>query len=909
MDRLVGKQAELSPWAYVYRADLKEQQKPEAYFVIRRLQRLDQAYRPVSILLTQGEAKKGEPWPAQSGDWQLFSRQSVWDHGELLPAPNGSLQSALLWEGHVHVTRLELHWPKSGPKAPLPPSVEVRVYPTPYGWFGWQSDQRLRTVPEISDDGLTWIYRGDWDGVDMVAAFIEPHDGAPTPVPQVLAYGPETWKRVDLKIEWGFADGAQSKPFDGRIEGFFGLVGAIAPLAGDVGTTVTAPGEWKSHKGEEGRKGITVSALYIQPPDELVNGLPRYPYGGPRDTKFTLWTQSGNLTFLVRDLDKGPILAPECGIYVSKAGDGQTAREFATQLATARTKSVRQMTLEHREASWEEAMRQIQLAMLPAGTSLPDYEQVPDPPMQVSVPDKRWTDAWRMGASQLKNGELTYMNLALEAPRPIHAMDAVGLHDDAGKWLQGFLDRPGTLADGDFNDGTGNFCTGKLFHDTATIDCPGGDTYELVHNGGSGRILFDLADHYFLTGDKKWFKKNQWRMQAAAEWIIRQRAKYLDGVPHREDLLVAGLQPPQHIADCAWGASEWKWYGIIDAWYFQGLHRFGQAMAEEDPDNAARYLDAAEQYRKALEKAVHKAIALAPVMKVRNGTYRSYIPPIFYIRGPSIGQVVQIAMTDEDWPLGMADAANVPEANDPRLDGFLDVIEDELALNPTYLFGGNRFQYLSDKRKAAGLPGEDDWFWGGESSQLGYSFLANVYLKRDEIPSFLRQWINNYAAYAMPSPHYYYLEQFMNHENATQMEAWRKGEFRNLLNGHALSYFMEQFRSLLVWEDGDALWLAKATPRAWLEQGKRISVKNAPSYFGPVAYEISSDVDHGKISAVVAMPSRKAPKSVCLRFRHPQATPMKTVTVNGKDWTDFDPAKELVRLHGLKGKVRVEAKY
>ena len=36
---------------------------------------------------------------------------------------------------------------------------------------------------------------------------------------------------------------------------------------------------------------------------------------------------------------------------------------------------------------------------------------------------------------------------------------------------------------------------------------------------------------------------------------------------------------------------------------------------------------------------------------------------------------------------------------------------------------------------------------------------------------------------------------------------------------------------------------------------------------------------------------------------------MRGVTVDGKEWTDFDAAKELVKLHGLKGKVRVEARY
>ena len=80
-------------------------------------------------------------------------------------------------------------------------------------------------------------------------------------------------------------------------------------------------------------------------------------------------------------------------------------------------------------------------------------------------------------------------------------------------------------------------------------------------------------------------------------------------------------------------------------------------------------------------------------------------------------------------------------------------------------------------------------------------------------------------------------------------------------NGTA-GWFMENFRNLLVMEDGQSLWVARATPRVWLEQGKKIAVKNAPTYFGTLAYEIVSDVDHGKIAATVEMPSRNPPKSV-----------------------------------------------
>jgi hypothetical protein len=169
--------------------------------------------------------------------------------------------------------------------------------------------------------------------------------------------------------------------------------------------------------------------------------------------------------------------------------------------------------------------------------------------------------------------------------------------------------------------------------------------------------------------------------------------------------------------------------------------------------------------------------------------------------------------------------------------------------------------------------------------------------------------VNNYAAFVMPTPEYGFLEHFMNHADPAQVEAFEKGEFRKYRNGHALSYFMEQFRSLLVWEEGHALWLAKATPRHWLEQGKTISVKNAPTVFGPVAYEIVSDADHGKITATVEMPSRRPTETVWLRLRHPRSAPIKRVKINGRPWTDFDPAKEVIGLGGLRGALKVDAEY
>ena len=65
------------------------------------------------------------------------------------------------------------------------------------------------------------------------------------------------------------------------------------------------------------------------------------------------------------------------------------------------------------------------------------------------------------------------------------------------------------------------------------------------------------------------------------------------------------------------------------------------------------------------------------------------------------------------------------------------------------------------------------------------------------------------------------------------------------------------------------------TPRVWLEQGKEIIVKNAPTYFGTLAYEIVSDVDNGKIIATVTIPDDGNLESVLLRLRHPKAFSIK----------------------------------
>jgi hypothetical protein len=207
---------------------------------------------------------------------------------------------------------------------------------------------------------------------------------------------------------------------------------------------------------------------------------------------------------------------------------------------------------------------------------------------------------------------------------------------------------------------------------------------------------------------------------------------------------------------------------------------------------------------------------------------------------------------------------------------------------------------LEEARKNKGLSTADAWFWNSYGASLPKaSHNANIYLLQDDVPNFLRFWMNSYAVMVGSNGKMWEWGKWAKYTECTGREPD---------NGTA-GWFLENFRNLLVMEEGPSLWIARGTPRPWLEAGKRISVQNAPTYFGTVSYEIVSDVDHGTITATIEIPSRQPPQTVLVRLRHPRQTPIRSVTVNGKVWNRFNPDKEVIELAGLTGKVVVVAGY
>jgi len=110
-------------------------------------------------------------------------------------------------------------------------------------------------------------------------------------------------------------------------------------------------------------------------------------------------------------------------------------------------------------------------------------------------------------------------------------------------------------------------------------------------------------------------------------------------------------------------------------------------------------------------------------------------------------------------------------------------------------------------------------------------------------------------------------------------------------------------RWILVFEELEAqrLWLAKAIPRDWLEDGKVTRVNGAPTRWGRVSYTLASQVKRGNITATLQLPVRGLSVETWLRLREPDARRMRAVTVNGQPWNRFDPTRELVFLPAATG--------
>jgi hypothetical protein len=146
---------------------------------------------------------------------------------------------------------------------------------------------------------------------------------------------------------------------------------------------------------------------------------------------------------------------------------------------------------------------------------------------------------------------------------------------------------------------------------------------------------------------------------------------------------------------------------------------------------------------------------------------------------------------------------------------------------------------------------------------------------------------------------------------AASVSPLRGDYFRSMYlppNAASNASFLETLRLMLVHETRDrhgaprGLELAYATPRAWLASGRRVAIRNVPTSFGSLSYEITSAPR--AIRASIDVPARRRPGTLRLRIRLPGGRSVSSVLVSGRR-ARFDRATETVDLSGLTGRIDV----
>jgi hypothetical protein len=118
-------------------------------------------------------------------------------------------------------------------------------------------------------------------------------------------------------------------------------------------------------------------------------------------------------------------------------------------------------------------------------------------------------------------------------------------------------------------------------------------------------------------------------------------------------------------------------------------------------------------------------------------------------------------------------------------------------------------------------------------------------------------------------------------------------------------------RWMLVFDDtaSNTLWLAKAIPRSWLEDGRTIAVSKAPTRWGTVEFKLESHLSERRVEATITLPSRSPPPATKLRLRAPPPKTIRSVTLNAKNWVQFNPEEESITLPQSKGPLTLTIHY
>jgi len=364
-------------------------------------------------------------------------------------------------------------------------------------------------------------------------------------------------------------------------------------------------------------------------------------------------------------------------------------------------------------------------------------------------------------------------------------------------------------------------------------------------------MVYTVAQDYLLSGDRETFDRLLPQTLKALDWCLSQ-VREASG---REGLVRAPLN--DLTGDGVWAFNQAYLYAAFDT--------LGKALEQAGHPRTRECLDAAQSFRKSVERGFGAVAMRSPLVQLRDHTWTPYVPCEATQPGRRFEQWYP---TDVDTGAMHLLRLRALPARGLLADALLNDHEDNL-----YLHG-----------------------WGMANEPV-YNPQATAYLLRDDPVAAIRAF-------------YSYLACAFSHSALEPVEhRWTWGQYFGPPSTDGA--WFELYRNMLIRElDDGSLLLLEATPRKWLADGQQIAVERAPTYYGELSLTADSHAASDTLTASVEMPKRQPMKRLIVRFRHPEAKPIRSVTVNGQDWTGFDVQKEWVAIDKpVEAKYVIEARY
>ena len=355
----------------------------------------------------------------------------------------------------------------------------------------------------------------------------------------------------------------------------------------------------------------------------------------------------------------------------------------------------------------------------------------------------------------------------------------------------------------------------------------------------TGATLWSMSEHYRITRDAGWLRRVAPKMLAMCDWIIGQR-RALRTQAADQPSLTRGLIRYRPYADLLHPAADY----FSNSYLRKGLAATAEVFAEIGlKEEAARLKQESDEYLRDIKASMDAAVFTDRGMKI--------LPAI-----PDTRELWKESNGSADGYYGIIAPcmleAGLPAWNDPKASLIVNALERRGGLTA----GICQFHSLVDHAYA-------------------YGYWMNC-LQRDEVKRVILGLYGS-MAYGMSRGTY----------AAVECTAIRTGEnYWTLPHTYSNTQQLRLLRNMLLREDGETLWIAQASPRAWLAPGKRVAVNGAPTTFGPVSFSLEAQPD-GSMRVHLEPPARSAPAEIRVRLRHPEQLPIASVEVNGSGRVKF----------------------